>query len=104
MHEEMGATFPHLNDLMTLSCRPVIAIMFMPDRETVFGAPGGRCLGYQRDSVWGTGAGDGVWGSPGHLVWTQSVRLQKSKRALRGETKDKLPCKLSLITYFDIIF
>ena len=64
MHEEkgpplililMGVPFLHLNDWMTPSSLPAIAIMFMPDRETVFGVPGGRCLGYQGDGIWGTG-------------------------------------------------
>ena len=48
--------------------------------------------------------GDNVWGTPGHSVWTQIVRLQDLERALKGETKNKLPGKLSLIAYFDIVF
>ena len=52
-----------LNDSMTSSCLPVIVIMFMSDRGTVFGVPGGRCLGSQGDGVWGTrGMGFGVQG------------------------------------------
>ena len=39
---------------MSPSCLPAIVIMFMSDRGTLFGVPGGQFLGYQGDVFWGT--------------------------------------------------
>ena len=85
-------------------------IMYMPDRGTLFGVPGEHHLGYKGNSIWGTGgqclgySGTICFGTPGHLVWTQNIRLQDSQRALRSGTKTKRLDKLSPTTYFNINF
>ena len=70
----MGVSFLYLFDWMSPPFLTVIAIIFMSDkgtRGTVFGVPGGRFLGYQRDIFWGTG--DVFFRVQGDVFWVHQI-------------------------------
>ena len=70
----MGVSFLYLFDWMSPPFLTVIAIIFMSDRGTrgtVFGVPGGRFLGYQRDIFWGTG--DVFFWVQGDVFWVHQI-------------------------------